>query len=262
MKTRQIIGDVLLFLAAAFTVYLAVIMTRRINAVVLKDSYVKIFRYELIACAFFILFALDVRFNFLGKVTSRVLLAGGWVLRALVILVCAVLLFFLVKVTAGSFIRTDGQAGHAIVLGLALEDGKPTGDLVARLDTAEAYAKKNPEATLILTGGNPDESGRTEAAVMRELLLERGIPEERMILEDQAESTKDNFRNTAKLINPDDPVVLISSNYHIDRAVQTAKGAGFTQVLRLPAASSVIQYGANVMWEVVLELNELTLKQD
>lgn len=39
MKTRQIIGDVLLFLAAAFTVYLAVIMTRRINAVVLKDSY-------------------------------------------------------------------------------------------------------------------------------------------------------------------------------------------------------------------------------
>ena len=32
-------------------------------------------------------------------------------------------------------------------------------------------------------------------------------------------------------------------------------------VLRLPARSSMLSYGANVMSEVVLELNELTLKQ-
>ena len=82
-----------------------------------------------------------------------------------------------------------------------------------------------------------------------------------MILEDRAETTKENFRNTARMIDPEEPVVLISSNYHMDRAVQTAEAAGFARVLRLPAPSSVLRYGANVMWEVILELNELTLKQ-
>ena len=63
------------------------------------------------------------------------------------------------------------------------------------------------------------------------------------------------------MIDPAQPVVVISSNYHMDRAVQTAKSAGFSHVLRLPAPSSIFSYGANVMNEVVLELNELTLKQ-
>ena len=47
----------------------------------------------------------------------------------------------------------------------------------------------------------------------------------------------------------------------MDRAVQTAKSAGFTNILRLPAPSSFLGYGANVMSEVILELNELTLRQ-
>ena len=80
-----------------------------------------------------------------------------------------------------------------------------------------------------------------------------------MVLEDKAETTKENFRNTLQMVDPAEPVVLITSNYHMDRAVQTAKNAGFREILRLPAPSSVIEYGANVMWELVTELHELTL---
>ena len=165
------------------------------------------------------------------------------------------------NITVGSFICTTGHANHAIVLGLALEDGKPTDDLLARLAVAERYVTDEPNATLILTGGNPDASGKTEAAAMRELLLQLGVPGERMILEDKAETTKENFRNTAKRVNPDDPIVLISSNYHMDRAVQTARSAGFAHIQRLPARSSIALFGANVMWEAILEINELTLRQ-
>ena len=256
MKTRRRIGTVLILLAVAFTVYLSVIMIHRINTVVLKATYTRIFRYELAACAFFILFAVDIRFGFTGM-KNKVLKAAGWCLRIIVVLMTAVLLFFIGKITIGSFICTEAPAKNAIVLGLALENGKPADDLISRLDTAEKYLQRNPDATLVLTGGNPDESGRTEAAVMRELLTERGIGEGSMRQEDQAETTKDNFRNTARLINPDEPIVLISSNYHMDRAVQTAHRAGFSEVLRLPAPSSLIFFGANVMWEVILELNEL-----
>ena len=261
MKFRRIIGSALIVVALAFTVYLCVIMAHRIRAVVLKDSYIKIFRYELIACAFFLLFALDVRFGLLTGLHFGAARVVGWGLRVLVALIVAALLCVFGKIVAGSRVCTEAPARHAIVLGLALENGKPTGDLLSRLDAAERYLRENPETTLILTGGNADESGKTEAAVMRDLLIKRGAAADRLMLEDRAETTKENFQNVARMIDPAEPVVLISSDYHMDRAVQMAKSAGFAEVLRLPAPSSVVEFGANVMWEVVLELNELTLRQ-
>ncbi|MBQ6273241.1 MAG: YdcF family protein [Oscillospiraceae bacterium] len=260
-RGRRITGDILLALVILLTADVAVVMLHKINTVVLKADYREVFRYELILCAILLLFALDVRFRLFTRSKRLVLRIAGWILRSVVILLTLVILFFCGKVICGSLINTAGRADYAIVLGLALENGQPTDDLLARLDTAQAYLEEYPEARLILTGGNADESGRTEAAVMHDLLAERGVPEERMILEDQAESTKDNFRNTAQIIDPGKPVVLISSNYHMDRAVQTAESAGFTKVLRLPAPSSFFCYGANMMSEVILELNELTLRR-
>ena len=258
---RRIIGDILLALVVLLIADVAIVMLRKINTVVLKADYRKVFTYELILCAPLLVFALDVRFNLFTHWKSGILRIIGWVPRTIVVLLALLVVFFCGKVIIGSVINTAGQADYAIVLGLALENGKPTDELLARLDTAQSYLGKYPEARLILTGGNADASGRTEAAVMREILAERGVGDDRMILEDQATSTKDNFRNTAQIIDPGEPVVLISSNYHMDRAVQTAKAAGFTNILRLPARSSMLSYGANVMSEVVLELNELTLKQ-
>ena len=78
-----------------------------------------------------------------------------------------------------------------------------------------------------------------------------------MILEDKATSTEENFTNSAQLLDTAEPVVLISSNYHMDRAVRMARNAGFREILRLPAPSDPQQYGANVMWEMILDLNEM-----
>ena len=36
----------------------------------------------------------------------------------------------------------------------------------------------------------------------------------------------------AQMVDPARPIVLISSNYHMDRATQTAEKAGFSEVLR------------------------------
>ena len=193
---RRIIGDILLALAVLLTADVAVVMLGRINAIVLKADYREIFRYELILCAVLLLFALDVRFNLFTRSKRTILRAAGWVLRSVVILFTLVIAFFCGKVISGSVINTAGRADNAIVLGLALENGKPADDLLARLDTAQAYLEEYPEAHLILTGGNADGSGRTEAAVMHDILAERGVADDRMILEDQAESTKANFRKT------------------------------------------------------------------
>ena len=89
-------------------------------------------------------------------------------------------------------------------------------------------------------------------------LKEKGVPEDRMILEDRAETTKENFRNIAGMVSKDGPVVMVSSDYHMDRAIRTATEEDFTQVLRLPAPSGFFAYGANMLSEVVLNLNDLT----
>ena len=92
---------------------------------------------------------------------------------------------------------------------------------------------------------------------MRELLAERGVPERQTVLEDRAADTRENFKNSAKLIDPAAPVGVVSSNYHIHRAMRLAKSAGFANAQRMPAPSDPLRFGANVMWEIIMELNDL-----
>ena len=253
---RRVIGDLLLALAVFLAADVLFVMPAKISAVVLKADYREVFMYELILCAILLLFALDVRFSLFTRWKPVILKGIGWVLRAVIALLSAVILFFCGKVAAGGMVNNAGRADYAIVLGLALENGKPAPDLLARLDTAAAYLEKYPEAKLILTGGNADEPGRTEAAVMRDILAEKGVPDSRLMLEDRAESTKENFRNILGMVSADEPVVMISSNYHMDRAVRIAESEGFSRVMRLPAPSGFWAYGANMLSEVVLDLND------
>ncbi len=262
LGVRKIIGSILLLLVVLLTVDVAFVMPARINAVVLKKDYQEVFIYQLILCAILLLFALDIRFNLFTGWQPAFLRVIGWLVRAVIVLLSAVILFFCGRVIVGSMINTAGRANHAIVLGLALENGEPAPDLLARLDTARSYLEKYPEARLILTGGNADASGRTEADIMRDLLMARGVPEEKLILEDQAKTTKENFRNITDIVSPDEPVVMISSDYHMDRAVRNASESGFTNVMRLPAPSAFLKYGANMMSEVVLNINDLVRHRD
>ena len=256
-RIRRIIGDILLIMTVLLTADVLFVMPAKIKAVVLKAKYQELFIYELIFCAILLLFALDVRFNLFTRWKSGILKAIGWVLRTVIVLSSLVIFFFCGKVITGGMINTAKQADYAIVLGLALENGKPAPDLFSRLDTARAYLEKYPNAQLILTGGNADKSGRTEADVMHDILTEQGVSENCLILEDNAVDTKENFRNIAGMISKDEPIVMISSDYHMDRAVRKAKEEDFSHVMRLPAPSRLSSYGACMLSEVIADLNDL-----
>ena len=95
-RVRRIIGDVLLVLAVLLTADVTIVMLHKINAVVLKADYREIFEYELILCAAFLLFALDVRFNLFTRSKHTIVRIAGWVLRAAVVLSTLVILFFFI----------------------------------------------------------------------------------------------------------------------------------------------------------------------
>ena len=222
-------------LVAAFMLYLGAIMHQRIQTVVLSDIYKKVLWNEQLLCLVLLVFALDVRFSLFTRSRHAPVRILGWILRAVVIAAAVLILLIGGSVVVTGLTSGTGTADHVIVLGMALEDGQPTKDLLYRLETARAYGEEHPGSVLILTGGNPDVQGRTEASVMRDILVENGFPEERILLEDQASNTIQNFWNVAAMIDPDEPVMLVSSNYHMSRAVKAAESAGFTRVIRLPA---------------------------
>lgn len=250
-------GNSLVALAAAFAAYILAVMEHRIARVAEADTYRKVLRYELVLCSVLLLFALDVRFDLVGRLSGTTARALGWAARIAVAAATAALLVIGISIAAGGLIRDRGNADNAIVLGLALENGKPTRDLRLRLEAADRFAKEHPGAKLIVTGGNPVGGSASEAEVMGELLVERGVPAARILLEREAVDTRQNFANAARMIDPGLPVAIVTSGWHMSRAVRLAREAGFTDIVRVPARSDPLQYGANLMWEVIMKLDAL-----
>ena len=111
-----------------------------------------------------------------------------------------------------------------VILGFALNsDGTMKDELIGRLETGLASAEKYPNAYVVVTGGgtaagNPNV---TEGGLMGEWLLEHGLDEERLIVEDQAPDTVGNAENTYRILSEQYPsvkdLVMVTSDYHVPR---------------------------------------------
>ena len=255
-KIKTVLGSILAGFSILLTADACIVMMRRIKRVANPQVYKKNLFGDLLVTTALLITALDLLFNLFTRWKKAILRFFGWGLRLPLYLASGAILFFFGRTLIGSLIKTRKHAGYAVVLGMALENGKPTKDLIYRVKTAGNYLKENPKALLILTGGVPDPQGKTEAQTMRELLIQNGVPAEKMILEDRSESTKTNFSNILEIVDKDTPIVLITSNYHMSRAVRIAKKAGFRDVHRRPAPSSFFPFPSNVLWEVLHNINE------
>lgn len=109
-----------------------------------------------------------------------------------------------------------------VVLGFQLNpDGSMKDELIERLNVVLNSAEKYPNALIVCTGGgtasgNPD---ATEAGRMAEWLIEKGVDENRVIVEDQSLTTAQNAIYSCRILIEKYPQVnqlaIISSDYHI-----------------------------------------------
>src|SRR5690606_15628957 len=86
-----------------------------------------------------------------------------------------------------------------LVLGAALWDGRPSPALRERLDLAYQMYREGWVQYLILSGGKGDE-GPSEAEGMKQYLVEKGIPPDRLLLEDKSRNTAENIANSKKIL--------------------------------------------------------------
>lgn len=107
-----------------------------------------------------------------------------------------------------------------VILGYGLNpDGTMRTILRRRVLTGLAVAQFFPGSPTIVTGGNP-QNGRTEAGQMHNMLRVLGVPEDRIIVEDKANSTVQNARFSVPLAEQAGAsgIILVTSTTHQDRA--------------------------------------------
>ena len=114
-----------------------------------------------------------------------------------------------------------------IILGHRLLPGNlPSDDLKRRIDRAVALWRETGAPVIMPCGGLTHERQRTEAEVMKEMLVERGVPRAIIQLEDKSRVTLENMLNAYDLIGPDKRVAVVSSDYHMDMALNDCRAVG------------------------------------
>ena len=142
----------------------------------------------------------------------------------------------IVTVLVSGFLCIYGNADTAtynekylIVLGCGIHGTEPSEALALRLDKAIEYSEKNPDATIIVTGGQGAEEDIPEAEAMAIYLMERGVSDDRIIEEKASTSTNENFMFSNEAVMGDlehSSAVFITNDFHIYRANSLAKMQG------------------------------------
>jgi uncharacterized SAM-binding protein YcdF (DUF218 family) len=115
-----------------------------------------------------------------------------------------------------------------VILGYGLRpDGSMRPILYHRVLTGLAIAQAFPQSPIIVTGGNP-QNGHSEAAAMLNLLCILGVPRERIIVENKANSTVQNAQFSVPLAKQADTsgIILVTSSTHQGRADKNFADAG------------------------------------
>lgn len=126
-----------------------------------------------------------------------------------------------------------------IVLGSGVENGEPSVTLAKRLDRAAPVARSQPNAKLIVSGGVDFGEVDSEALVMSRYLQKNyHIPASQILLEDKSTSTELNLINSQPLLKAhsitiQQPIIIVTSDFHTPRAAAIAKKQGYSNFTML-----------------------------
>lgn len=121
-----------------------------------------------------------------------------------------------------------------IILGSGLHGDQVPPLLAARIDKAiEVANAQNPPAVLVPSGGKGSDETVAEGVAMARYLRDKGIPEDRILVEDKARNTEENILYSVRLIgDPDATLTIVTSSYHVFRAALLTRHLGIKALVR------------------------------
>lgn len=119
-----------------------------------------------------------------------------------------------------------GPSDAMIVLGAQVNpDGSPSVQLEWRLSAAlDVYKLKR--TPIVVTGAQGADEPATEASVMAAWLTARGVARDDIRLDDTSFNTRENIANAMKFMPGVKDVLIVTSDYHLPRAMQIARDQG------------------------------------
>ena len=166
------------------------------------------------------------------------------ILFSLLILLAVVLLAFVITgaVILGASEADEGEFQYLLVLGTVVDGDEPSPMLSDRIRGAYDYLTAHPDVICIVSGGKGDDVNLSEAECMYNELVEMGIAPERILMEDRATSTVENFRFSLTLIEEEtgirpEKLGVLSSEFHLLRARMFAREEGVTPIA-IPARTT------------------------
>ena len=125
----------------------------------------------------------------------------------------------------------NAEVDYLIILGAGLKGKELSLTLQKRMEKGVAYLNSNPEALVIVSGGQGADEEVTEAEAMKSYLVDHGIKESRIKKEEKSTSTMENFKYTKEMLLKDNKenirILIVTNDFHMYRAKLLAKRNGF-----------------------------------
>jgi len=174
----------------------------------------------------------------------RHIITGGTVLFLILTLVTQIL------VCTGFSSGMDKELDYLVVLGAQVRANGPAKVTRYRLDTAIAYLNEHPDTQVVVSGGQGSNEPMPEGDAMAAYLIERGIAEERILIENKSTNTIENLTYSKELIDVSSRSIgIVTNQFHMYRALLLAKHCGYTDVYGVPAPSDAFYLPNNMFRE-------------
>lgn len=151
--------------------------------------------------------------------------------RALTVLAALVLLAAAALAATG-LMAGAREADVAVVLGNTVQpDGAPSPRLAARLDRAyDCYAAS--QCRVLFVSGGVDPAGMDEAAAMRDYLLARGVPADRIVVDSAGVDTWATARHASAYMREQGytRALAVTQYFHVPRTMLALKRQGVAEV--------------------------------
>lgn len=138
-----------------------------------------------------------------------------------IILVPVIINFYVILSTKNRIVSGDSELltdiDYIVVLGAGIRRGKPSPMLEDRLKTGIILYNNDISKKILITGDHMNDD-YDEVTVMKNYLLDHGIPEEDIITDNYGISTYDSIYRVKKVYKAN-KVVIVSQRYHLYRAL-------------------------------------------
>lgn len=235
---NKIIASVLIFLGFLFIIYdIVLLLSCPPSFIDFLKSFTHIWLLAGLFCIFAAIFRLKKGRSLWSTFRPKVKTLIIW-LFSIILLICIINLSFILRPETVSL---EEKADYLLLLGGGIDkNGKLPDSVLLRVEKAAEYLQKNPQVSVVVTGGRKDYQEYAEAPEIKNQLIKRGIAEDKILLEDKAVDTIENFEKSAALLSKtyglsleevlQSRIVIVTSDFHLRRAERIASRLGFTNV--------------------------------